>query len=222
MGLRGDKMNKRIIVIGDVHGCADTLKELITKIQPTSKDRIIMLGDYFDRGPKSAEVYRYLQVMDSVWNCTFLKGNHEHMMVKAIRDNNDDLWMYNGGFYTKESFNNNPNIKFGEVINWANNLPLWTESKKYYFVHAGLPYGNPEDNDEGDMLWDRGHIYSCSNPADKVVVFGHTPQRNPYKIQNGNICIDSGCVFSGKLTAMIINAENEEDYKFISIPCIDV
>lgn len=214
-------MNKRIIVIGDVHGCAETLKLLITKIQPTSKDRIIMLGDYFDRGPKSAEVYKYLQVMNSVWNCTFLKGNHEHMMVKAIRDNNDDLWMYNGGFYTKESFKNNPDIKFGEVINWAKDLPLWTESEKYYFVHAGLPYGNPEDNDEGDMVWDRGHIANEHNTADKVVVFGHTPNCKPYKTKCGNICIDSGCVYGEQLTAMIIDAKNEDKYEFISIPCID-
>ena len=211
-------MSNRIIVIGDVHGCAKTLKSLITEIQPTSKDRIIMLGDYFDRGPSSAEVYKYLQVMNSVWNCTFLKGNHEHMMVKAIRDNNDDLWMYNGGYYTKESFNNNPDINFGEVINWAKDLPLWTESEKYYFVHAGLPYGNPQDSDEGDMLWDRGHIHSCVNAADKTVVFGHTPKHKPYIIPNGNICIDSGCVFGYSLTAMIIDMNNEYNYSLISVP----
>lgn len=214
-------MNNRIIVIGDIHGCAKTLRVLITKIQPTSNDRIIMLGDYFDRGPRSAEVYKYLQVMDSVWNCTFLKGNHEHMMVKAVRDNDAGLWMYNGGYFTKESFNNNPDIVFGEVINWARKLPLWTESEKYYFVHAGLPYGNPEDNDDGDMLWDRRHLKSSINAADKTVVFGHTPQYKPYKAQSGNICIDSGCVFGGKLTAMIIDANNEDKYSFISVDKCD-
>lgn len=215
-------MTNRVIAIGDVHGCIETLKALITKIQPTSKDKIIMLGDYFDRGPSSGEVYKYLKVMDSVWNCTFLKGNHEDMMVKAIRNQDDSLWMYNGGFYTKQSFTIS-DVKIGEVVNWADNLPLWTETKNHYFVHAGLPYGNPEDNDEKDMLWDREHINSPVNAADKRVVFGHTPNHKPYFTKSGNICIDSGCVFGYSLSAMII-ADNDNDElasKIISVPCVD-
>ena len=215
-------MNKRIIIIGDVHGCADTLKNLITKIQPTSKDKIIMLGDYFDRGPNSAEVFKYLKTMDSVWNCTFLRGNHEQLMIDAFWKGNKYLWYANGGHKTEEDFIKNE-IQIGEVIAWASKLPLWIESKKFYFVHAGLPYGNPEENEEYDMLWSRDHINQRINPADKTVVFGHTPQPELRRTKCGNICIDTGCVYwdeiyYGKLTAMIIDAEDEDSYAFVSVP----
>lgn len=218
-------MNKRIIVIGDVHGCVDTLRNLITKIQPTSKDKIIMLGDYFDRGPSSAEVFKYLKVMDSVWNCTFLKGNHEQLMIDAFWKGNKYLWYSNGGQITEKDFIKNE-IQIGEVIAWASKLPLWAESEKFYFVHAGLPYGNPDENEACDMIWSRDHITARINAADKLVIFGHTPQPAPLETPCGNFCIDTGCVYNyedyqGKLTAMIINAENEDEYYFYSVMNID-
>ena len=117
-------------------------------------------------------------------------------------------------------------IPIGQAISWASKLPLWIESEKYYFVHAGLPYGDPDQNDEEDMLWDRAHIQDRDKMTSKTVVFGHTPQAKPTLTPNGNICIDTGCVFNtenfkGSLTAMIINAKDEEDCEFISVPYID-
>lgn len=219
-------MFERIIVIGDIHGCADTLKKLITEIQPTSNDWIIMLGDYFDRGPKSAEVFQYLQIINDMWNCTFLKGNHEQLLIDAFWKGDKYLWYSNGGRITEDSFAK-ACVPIGQAISWVSKLPLWIESEKYYFVHAGLPYGDPNQNDEEDMLWDRAHIKDNEKITSKTVVFGHTPQAKPTLTPNGNICIDTGCVFNtknfkGSLTAMIINTSDEEDYKFISVPCIDV
>ena len=218
-------MFERIIVIGDVHGCVKTLKNLITKIQPTSDDWIIMLGDYFDRGPSSAEVFKYLQEMNNKYSCTFLKGNHEQMLVNAFWKGERYLWYCNGGRITEDSFSK-ADIPIGQAISWASKLPLWIESEKYYFVHAGLPYGDPDQNDEEDMLWDRAHMQDEERMTSKTVVFGHTPHAKPILTPNGNICIDTGCVFNtenfkGSLTAMIINAKDEEDCEFISVPYID-
>ena len=49
-------MPDRIIAIGDIHGCAKALEALIERIQPTSNDLIVPMGDYIDRGSESARV----------------------------------------------------------------------------------------------------------------------------------------------------------------------
>jgi len=48
---------KRLFAIGDIHGCFDSLQELVeNKIQLDKDDKLVLLGDYIDRGNKSKEV----------------------------------------------------------------------------------------------------------------------------------------------------------------------
>ena len=51
----------RNIIIGDIHGCAKEFGELLDRVQPGPEDRLILLGDLFDRGPCSWEVFRKVQ-----------------------------------------------------------------------------------------------------------------------------------------------------------------
>ena len=51
----------RTIIIGDIHGCDQKLQALLDKVQPGSEDWLILLGDLFDRGPESWEVYQTVQ-----------------------------------------------------------------------------------------------------------------------------------------------------------------
>ena len=54
-------MNNRIYAIGDIHGCFNSMKELIeNKIQLRKEDKLIFLGDYIDRGPDSKKVLDYI------------------------------------------------------------------------------------------------------------------------------------------------------------------
>ena len=55
----------RTIIIGDVHGCAKELSALLDKVKADpEKDRLIMLGDLFDRGPESYEVFQIVKKLD--------------------------------------------------------------------------------------------------------------------------------------------------------------
>ena len=52
--------SERLIAIGDIHGCLDELKQIINKIEPTQKDKIVFLGDYIDRGNDVKGVINFL------------------------------------------------------------------------------------------------------------------------------------------------------------------
>ena len=42
----------RTIAVGDIHGCLEPFERLMAAIQPTADDKLVILGDVIDRGPK--------------------------------------------------------------------------------------------------------------------------------------------------------------------------
>lgn len=104
--------NNDIWAIGDIHGCFDEMLVLLNLIKEASPDGadVIFLADYIDRGPKSAEVIRFLMEGSDDPKFVFkvLKGNHEHMMLDAIKPGahpgDIDFWLDNGGDATINSF----------------------------------------------------------------------------------------------------------------------
>ena len=73
----------RTIIIGDIHGCDQALHGLLDKIQPGAEDRLILLGDLFDRGPESWEVYQTVRKLDETYGSRLilLCGNHEDYLL---------------------------------------------------------------------------------------------------------------------------------------------
>ena len=73
----------RIYAIGDIHGRADLLDDLLRRIEahvaanPVRHPIEVFLGDYIDRGPASHSVIERLAGYDRTWQRIFLKGNHE-------------------------------------------------------------------------------------------------------------------------------------------------
>lgn len=68
---------KRHIIIGDVHGCADELTELIQTLDPTQSDTVIFVGDLLDKGPDPAGAVRTARELRSTTNVILVEGNHE-------------------------------------------------------------------------------------------------------------------------------------------------
>ena len=81
-----DKKYKRILGIGDVHGCARHLEKLLAAVQPTGDDLIITLGDYIDRGPGSKGVLDALVRLhhDPGINIVSLRGNHDALVLMCL------------------------------------------------------------------------------------------------------------------------------------------
>jgi len=93
-------MNRRLFVIGDIHGCFNTFQILLEqKIRLIKSDKIILLGDYIDRGIQSKEVINYIiDLQAKGFDIIPLLGNHEAMLLDAY--NNEELtskWIQNGG-----------------------------------------------------------------------------------------------------------------------------
>ncbi|HEY5127886.1 MAG TPA: metallophosphoesterase, partial [Bradyrhizobium sp.] len=77
-------------VIPDIHGRYDLLSDALTDISARSGGEagaIVTIGDYVDKGPDSkAVIDRLLRGVADGWRFVALKGNHDAMMVQALRD----------------------------------------------------------------------------------------------------------------------------------------
>ena len=95
----------KTIIIGDIHGCDQKLNAMLDKIQPGSEDRLILLGDLFDRGPDSWEVFQTVRKLDEALGDRFvlLKGNHEdYWLAEKLTLSQRLMWNAVGKSYGSE------------------------------------------------------------------------------------------------------------------------
>ncbi|MDP2815564.1 MAG: metallophosphoesterase family protein [Rectinemataceae bacterium] len=83
-----DKKYKRILAIGDIHGCAYHLQKLLAAVEPTKEDLLVTLGDYIDRGPNSKGVIDILLSLhqDRKKNIVSVRGNHDALPLMCLDD----------------------------------------------------------------------------------------------------------------------------------------
>ena len=214
--------------IGDVHGEFEKLKHLHKLIIKThhldfpNKDlRIVHLGDYIDRGPKSFDVVDYLMNLNDqpFSEIITLKGNHEQMMLNAFEAENMrdyHFWVDSGGQQTLLSYRTNgfdePPIQH---LDWLRRLPTyhWDQKEKLIFVHAGIdPIFFPNDG-EDRHLWTRSPRFlnpgnwDNNLPTGTIVIHGHTPTQSGQPDISGNvqrINVDTGACYGGDLTAAVL------------------
>jgi len=125
----------RQIVIGDVHGCLDTLQTLIEeKLHLHSEDQLIFLGDIISRGPQSKGVLDYLLALQLEYDVTCIKGNHEHNFLTA----------YDCGLSFFEDFlatYDAEDIMGGNLyayLDFCAQMPYYVETPTHLFSHMGF------------------------------------------------------------------------------------
>ena len=203
----------RKIIIGDIHGCYYTMLNLLDIINLNkNNDKIIFLGDYIDIGYYSYEVLKFLYELENIMgkeNCIILMGNHEYIM---LYDNK--LWDMNGSAYTKNSFyfNSVDDKYFNE---WIKNFRYKYEDENILCSHAGFCKEEINDCSDYDLVWNSDNMLGNKTKREKQVFFAQKQMEGIYQTNRGDICLATGCVFDGKLSAAIID-ENEKT-KFISI-----
>jgi len=221
----------RLIAIGDIHGCYRTFYELVNKhIGLKKSDRLILLGDYIDRGPAIKEVVDY--IMDLIatgFDVTPLMGNHEWMMVGSY----DDpamlrLWYYNEGMTTLSSFGVTSVLEISiRYIGFFRNLKYYEKVGDFYFVHGGFN-DDIEDpfSDTESMIWESRLSYKNPIFEGKRIVHGHRPKQLEYtkKLVEENshvLPIDTGCVYGREMNYGYLTALDVNSMKLISIENID-
>lgn len=224
------KKKPRCFVIGDIHGCYEELQILINEISPTAQDTLIFLGDYIDRGLNSKAVLDLIIELKEKCTVIALLGNHEAMMRDSFLEQDADdraqkvwAWYRNGGDVTLDSymFDHSVLLDVGCVddmflptslekhLEFINSLPTYHITDTHIFVHA-TPYPNQpiEDQFETSLIWRRhsglDKKFNYCHQSGKTIISGHTAQKDglPLILSEKNIIIDSGCVWSGWLTAL--------------------
>jgi serine/threonine protein phosphatase 1 len=221
----------RIYAIGDVHGRADLLQQVLSRIDdhlnayPVSRAIHVFLGDYVDRGPASQEVLDRLIERTQSHELICLKGNHESYLLNFLNDPNVlDEWRHFGGLQTLLSYGLAPSFKndaatraeLSAALNRAiphthrqflSDLRLSFTCGDFFFVHAGVRPGIPLPRQrEEDLLGIREKFLNSKEKFDKLIIHGHTPVLKP-EICFNRINIDTGAFATGRLTCLILEGD---------------
>ncbi len=216
----------RRIVVGDIHGCYREFTALLKKVNyRKGVDRLILLGDLMDRGPYSWEMLHWAIRWKEEYPDSFflIRGNHEQMLVEQSPAlDTRMIWRVVGKTATVRSFRKHRD-RMKRYIPWIlDHMPIYHVDEDFRCVHAGLEHEDFEENSMELMVkdhsWSRKNLYSG-----KITIIGHTPLPMPVYYDgsggpgldlayhewrelpsSGAICIDTGCVFGDKLTAMVL------------------
>lgn len=236
------KTGGRIVyAIGDVHGCYELLTALLEAIVADvaalasgELPLLIFMGDYVDRGPRSAEVLSALVWLSrhAAVEVVFLRGNHEEMLFAFLEEPFTALpWLQHGGAETLESYGvlvldkdiaencwrlrNEFMDRFpASHLEFLRDLSMQVTCGDYVFVHAGLRPGVPLARQKvEDLLWIRDDFLDREYKFEKIVVHGHTwtddkPEITPYRIG-----IDTGAYATGTLTAVRLSDSSVEFFQ---------
>ncbi|OWR30078.1 serine/threonine protein phosphatase [Saccharibacillus sp. O23] len=229
-------MSGRTLAISDIHGELELFERLLEKTgyDPAS-DRLVLLGDYIDRGPRSMQTLeRAMRLREA--GAVVLMGNHEDLMLRALDGGGEEDWkrwvVRNGGYATLQSYgfsDRQLRIETGDAyrrpellsdtlerhLAFVRSLDLYYETERHIFVHAGIPPGKtPAEAERSDLVWIREEFHKGYD-GEKIVIFGHTPTRglhgDPdndglYYGSNRIIGIDGGAVFGGQLNALDVES----------------
>jgi len=232
-----------IFAIGDIHGQFELMQKLhallLDKYRtdfPNHELTVVHVGDFIDRGPQSFEIIEALihQEQTADFNVINLRGNHEQQFVDVYNLESEyahfqDTWLSWGGAETVRSYKAaGKDVPYRPHVTWIEGLPvIWKhEPSKTIFVHAGIDPATYPEVDPDVLLWTRAeefmNVQAWNNPAldGWTVVHGHTPTKSQkYEIveteKHRRINIDTGAVYAGSLTAVLI-AEGIE-LEFISV-----
>ncbi|MEU4396184.1 polynucleotide kinase-phosphatase [Kribbella sp. NPDC023855] len=233
-------------IIGDIHGCRAELEQLLTTLDYTlTRDehgrpinaehatrRAIFVGDLVDRGPDTPGVLRLVMGMVAAGNAYCVTGNHEDKLLRSMRGKK--VRINHGLAESLEQLAAEPEEFRAEVATFIDGLisHYVFDGGNLVVSHAGLVermhgrtsgrvrsfclYGETTGETDEFGLPIR-YPWANEYRGRAMVVYGHTPTPEPEWINN-TICLDTGCVFGGSLTALrypereLVQVEAAEQY----------
>lgn len=219
----------RLYAIGDIHGCADLLKRMHDTISDEiARDRpddwrVILLGDYVDRGPDSARTLEMIvNMIEADPRHIALCGNHDERFEAFLDDPSiADLFLQYGGDGTAASYGVTMatasadalaacHRALNEAVPHAHrallrSLPRSASFGDFFFCHAGIRPGVPlEAQDPHDLIWIRRPFLDSDALHPKLIVHGHSPVDQP-EIKPNRVNLDTRAFSSGRLSALMMD-----------------
>ncbi|KWV31554.1 polynucleotide kinase-phosphatase [Micromonospora rifamycinica] len=218
-------------IVGDVHGCRAELEELLERLgfvlhrddagRPVDAAHpggrtAVFVGDLVDRGPDSPGVLRLVMGMVAAGHAICVPGNHEHKLLRKLRG--QDVKLTHGLAETMAQLDAEDPAFVTGVASFIDGLVshFVLDGGRLVVAHAGLKeayHGRASGRVRSFALWGEttGETDEYGLPVRypwardyrgaATVVYGHTPTPVPEWVNN-TICVDTGCVFGGKLTAL--------------------
>jgi serine/threonine protein phosphatase 1 len=198
-------------VIPDLHGRFDLLRDALAAIADHaagSTGTIVALGDYVNKGPDSNRVVERMRagVFDG-WQLFPLKGNHDAMMVEALRNPSKmQWWIERGGDATLKSYGGDPSAIPQADIAWLDGLPRLHTDTHRIFVHAGVDPGVALDAQaDRTLLWKRYPKGYQGGFGDRHVVHGHNSFAQGPELYEGRTNLDTLAWRTGRLVTGVFD-----------------
>ena len=220
-------------IIGDVHGCAAELQDLLAKlgyqvawsedqgeravtVTPPDGRRVVFLGDLVDRGPNSPDALRIAMSMVAAGTAYCVQGNHERKLGRWLQGRK--VTIAHGLQQTIDQLEVVDRGLKAALPGFLDDLRshFWLDGGRLAVAHAGLKaemigrgsgavrefalYGETTGEIDEFGLPVRAD-WAANYRGETAVIYGHTPMPQAQWVNN-TLCIDTGCVFGGKLTAL--------------------
>lgn len=204
--------NGKTYIIGDIHGCINSFESLISQISIGKSDKIILVGDYINKGPDSCGVLlKIFDLIEKGIDIIPLRGNHEEMAIEIYNEKK---------YWSIPQFSELNKSDQDKIKLLMTNLPVYCKLNNDIVVHAGLDF--EKENyllDKQSMLWIR-EFYAPQN-LEFTVFHGHDPMYIQQIIRQleeptKSINLDNGCVFKNKFYLGNLIAYCYEEKEFIS------
>ena len=212
----------RTIIIGDVHGCADQLRELLLKVDfQKQEDRLLLTGDAFSRGPDPLQVWALIRET----RAEMVLGNHDARLLEQLETQaagRSPRFRWSNQSRTFDSLN----PAGAELLPWLRSLPLYIDDADFLLVHAGInpekglsgtrrdefltirtwpPKGGIEGDRWHDVIeWVRGLLVFGHDAPGGLVVRPASSADGPTTPRPHLLGLDSGCVYGGALSAYVL------------------
>jgi protein phosphatase len=233
-------------VVGDVHGCLPELITLLESLGyamssdadgrvvdavPPAGRKAVFVGDLVDRGPDSPGVLRLVMGMVAAGHALSVPGNHENKLVRALQGR--PVQVSHGLETTLAQLAAEPAEFVASVQTFCTDLVshLVLDDGKLVVAHAGLKeayhgrassrvrsfalYGDTTGETDEFGLPVR-YPWADDYRGRAMVLYGHTPVPTPEWVNN-TLCLDTGCVFGGRLTAL-----RYPERELVSVPAAKV
>ena len=212
--------DRRVFVVGDVHGCHDELLSLLEQADALVPDvQVIFVGDLVNKGPKNVECVELARRIGAF----AVRGNHDEVVLSAVAKSREQggavpqrmAWLSELGPENERWLLELP---YTIHIPWLNAL----------FVHAGLVPDVPLAQQKLDnmihmrnLVWDEvsasftgtsstasGEAWATVWKGPLHVYFGHDARRR-LQTERHATGLDTGCVYGGSITGMYLNGDQE-------------